>query len=326
MIDTLKITGFKSVRNLTLRPRRINVFVGPPSSGKSNILETLGLFSFLHYSQFGHKLADFVRFESVSNLFYDDDPSSPISMKCDGLSLDLAYEDGGYRGAAVSGRGQMATFTGDHQDLHVGSYGNDPSPLAAFKTYRYRAATTFAGPETDYLRPPYGQNLLSLLLKNREIRAVAAQPFADLGLHLVLRKQEQTLEVQKSEDDVVIAYPYSLMSETLQRVVFYLAAILSNHDSVLVFEEPEAHAFPFYTKYLAETIALDENKNQYFISTHNPYFLLPLVEKCPTADIAVNVTRFEDYETRVRTLTPEELSEMDRMDLFSNLDRYAPTR
>ena len=324
MIDTLQITGFKSIRDLTLHPRRINVFVGPPSSGKSNILEVLGLFSFLYYSQSGYNLGDFVRFESVSNLFYDDDPSSPIAIKCGALTLDLTYGDGTYRGSASRG-GQMATLSGGHQFLNVQLVG-DSSPLAVFKSYRYRAATTFGGSESDYLRPPYGQNLLSLLLKNRELRNVAAQPFSALGLRLIFRKQENKLEVQKSVDDVVIAYPYSLVSETLQRVVFYLAAIVSNRDSVLIFEEPEAHAFPFYTKYLAETIALDENNNQYFISTHNPYFLLPLLEKCPVEEIAVNATHFKDYETRVRPLTAEELSEVDRMDLFSNLDRYASAR
>ncbi|MHA1431833.1 MAG: hypothetical protein ACTSRV_15795 [Candidatus Freyarchaeota archaeon] len=49
---------------------------------------------------------------------------------------------------------------------------------------------------------------------------------------------------------------------------------------MLVFEEPEAHAFPYYTKFLAEKIALDTS-NQYFISTHNPYFLLSILEKAP---------------------------------------------
>lgn len=130
------------------------------------------------------------------------------------------------------------------------------------------------------------------------------------------------LEVQKNLDDIVISYPYSLTSETLRRVVFYLAAIVSNRKSVAIFEEPEVHSFPYYTKYLAEMIALDENENQYFISTHNPYFLLPLLEKCPANEVAVNIVQFKDYETKVRQLTAKELSQMDELDLFSNLDRY----
>ncbi|MHA1431827.1 MAG: AAA family ATPase [Candidatus Freyarchaeota archaeon] len=77
-----------------------------------------------------------------------------------------------------------------------------------------------------------------------------------------------------------MSFPYSLASETLQRIVFFTVAVNSNRDSVLVFEEPEAHASPNYTKFLAEKIALDTS-NQYFISTHNPYFLLSILEKAP---------------------------------------------
>ena len=62
-------------------------------------------------------------------------------------------------------------------------------------------------------------------------------------------------------------------------MVFYMAAIESNRNATLVFEEPEAHAFPYYIKHLAECIALDENKNQYFIATHNPYLLTAIWEK-----------------------------------------------
>jgi hypothetical protein len=46
----------------------------------------------------------------------------------------------------------------------------------------------------------------------------------------------------------------------------------------MVLEEPETHAFPKHTKYLGELVALDKS-NQYFISTHNPYFLLAVIEK-----------------------------------------------
>ena len=45
--------------------------------------------------------------------------------------------------------------------------------------------------------------------------------------------------------------------EALHPRVLVEAAILSNKDSVLVFEKPESHAFPYYVKYLAEIIALD---------------------------------------------------------------------
>ncbi|MHA1362392.1 MAG: hypothetical protein ACTSP1_07635 [Candidatus Freyarchaeota archaeon] len=92
---------------------------------------------------------------------------------------------------------------------------------------------------------------------------------------------------------------------------------------MLVFEEPEAHAFPYYTKFLAEKIALDTS-NQYFISTHNPYFLLSILEKAPKDDVRVYITYLKNYQTKTKLLREEEIEEiMDReIDVFLNIERF----
>lgn len=123
-------------------------------------------------------------------------------------------------------------------------------------------------------------------------------------------------------EGVTVSYPYSLASDTLQRTIFHLCAILSNKNSVIVFEEPESHAFPYYTKYFAETIALDKRGNQYFISTHNPYLLAPVLEKSPKGDVAVFITYFQDYQTKIKPMSLAELEEIMEIDVFSNLDRF----
>jgi len=41
MIKTLEIKNFKSIKDLKLDLRRINIFIGEPNTGKSNILETM---------------------------------------------------------------------------------------------------------------------------------------------------------------------------------------------------------------------------------------------------------------------------------------------
>jgi AAA15 family ATPase/GTPase len=144
--------------------------------------------------------------------------------------------------------------------------------------------------------------------------------FESFGFRLVLKPQERTFELQKQTDNVIISYPYALASDTLQRLIFYVVAIESNEDSVLTFEEPEAHAFPYYTKYLGERIALDET-NQYFIATHNPYLLLSVLEKAPKSDVNVVVAYLEDYETKVRCLKDERIAGLMEYDPFANLDR-----
>ena len=47
MIKNLEIKNFKSIKHLKLDCKRINLFIGEPNTGKSNILETLGILSHL---------------------------------------------------------------------------------------------------------------------------------------------------------------------------------------------------------------------------------------------------------------------------------------
>ena len=194
--------------------------------------------------------------------------------------------------------------------------------LKPFKFFRFRASEVFGRRESDFLLPPSGDNLVSVLLSRKDIRAAANDLLSPIGLRLGVRPQENKIEVIKEFEDVIVFYPYTVMSDTFQRLIFYLAAILSNKDSVLVFEESESYTFPYYTKYLAEIIALDESNNQYFISTHNPYFLLPLLEKASIADIAVFVTYYEDYQTRVRPLSERQLQQLTEVDIFSNIEAF----
>ena len=45
MIETIRIANYKSIREMSLNPKRINLFIGENGAGKSNILESLAIFS-----------------------------------------------------------------------------------------------------------------------------------------------------------------------------------------------------------------------------------------------------------------------------------------
>ena len=45
MITKLSIANFKSIRQLDIDCKKINLFIGEPNTGKSNILEALALLS-----------------------------------------------------------------------------------------------------------------------------------------------------------------------------------------------------------------------------------------------------------------------------------------
>ena len=67
IIKKLRIQNFKSIKDLELDCSRINVFIGKPNVGKSNILEALSLFGVHHTDGI---LKDLIRFEFLDNLFY----------------------------------------------------------------------------------------------------------------------------------------------------------------------------------------------------------------------------------------------------------------
>ncbi len=325
MIHELEITNFKSIRHLKLDCARINIFIGEPNTGKSNILEALGFLSYGLFSNYG-ELKDFVRYVRTSNLFYDEFIDTPVEIRLDKCGLKLEFKEGRFEGE-IHVEGNIAVgFVGDYNVLRFHGIATAFKNMPRLKFYRFKVPDRFDRLESEYLLPPNGRNLLSLLMTKRELRSTLSQIFTRSGLKLGLKPTDSLIELIKQIDDVLISYPYSLVSDTLQRVVFYLSAVLSNKDSILVFEEPEAHAFPYYTKYMAEIMALDEGKNQYFISTHNPYFLQPLIAKTPKEELAVFVTYFEDYQTKVRPLSPENIEEIMQIDVFSNIDRYKPSK
>jgi len=321
MIQTLRVQNFKSIKHLELDCNRINVLIGEPNTGKSNILETLGLFSCAYYYSYG-EFSEFVRFERTSNLFYDEALDEAIRVWADDIDFTLEFRDGGFNGVMREGASHNVAgqCQGNYTDLHFG--GRSGNRLSPFKFYRFAVQNEFPHMESEFLLPLSGKNLMSLMLTNRELRRLSNQLFASFGLELNLRPQENKIEVLKRLEDITVSYPYSLTSDTLQRIIFHLFAILSNSNSVLVFEEPESHAFPYYTRHLGETIALDDKGNQYFIATHNPYVLHPLLEKAPSDDVAVFITYFEDYQTKVRPLTADEKEEIMEVDVFFELDRF----
>jgi hypothetical protein len=317
MIKSLNIQNFKSIKHLHLDCKKINIFIGKPNAGKSNILESIGFFSYMY-----GKIGDLVRFgNNYANLFNDLELSEKIMITADDYYYEIKFSDQMFIGSGGDKEKKIFHFDFNYgYNLGGSSGGSGNSP---FKFYRFALGDKFTRQEYSFLLPPKGENLLFAIQTNRALRKLVVDIFSEYGLKIVLKPQEQEIAIQKEKEDVIISLPLSLVSDTLLRIIFHLAAIETNKDSIIIFEEPEAHAFPYYTKFLAERIALDKT-NQYFISTHNPYFLLPVLAKARKEDIRIFITYFEDYQTKVRLLTEKEMSEtLDRDEsIFFNLDEF----
>jgi AAA15 family ATPase/GTPase len=351
MINNLTIRNFKSIKDLTLNCKRINLFIGEPNTGKSNILEAMGLLSWLVYAkvdtgqkyspdspqlivppqQYHTRLFDFIRFIGIQDLFLDGliDEKVEISIKKESeIGIEMKLKSGfvilekkAEKIGKKSNKKQeiiRLDFKGDATEIS-----STIKDFSSIKFYRFlKQQFIFPFNTSSYLLPPFGSNLFSLVMGNKRLREIMIGFYRESDLTLVLKPQSMTFEIQSQRENFAFSYPYISVSDTLQRIIFHIIAIESNENSTLIFEEPESYAFPYFTSYLGERIAKYDT-NQYFISTHNPYLLQSILEKADKKEVNVFVTFIEDFRTRVVQLTSDQISsEILDADPFFNLDKF----
>lgn len=321
MIHHLQIENFKSIRSLNLDCRKINIFIGEPNAGKSNIIEALSLTS---VSQ-AKNVTDFIRQQNLTDLFFDNNVNNQISIRYNSTVLLIDFQDKEHPEFRLyySSKNNDADldYTITHSDSGVVYTGVYDEHGQQTSYYKFKSDIELNNKYPGALHSPYGNNLTQIMISNPDFRKIASALFKSKGFKLNIHSSERRLTISKIVNDEIFSYPYSNISETIRRIIFFMACLETNQNSTLLFDEPEANTFPFYTKYLAERIALDET-NQYFFSTHNPYLLRSVVEKADKKDLRVIITYMENYETKIRVLNDEELGDILDYDIFFNLDLF----
>ncbi|MEZ4848667.1 MAG: AAA family ATPase [Bacteroidia bacterium] len=164
----------------------------------------------------------------------------------------------------------------------------------------------------------------NLLKFDKSIFRRVAKMFEEYGYNLVIDFVTNEAEIQKNQDGIVYKIPYNLVADTLQRAIFHNVAIWSNKNSLILFEEPENHSFPPYVRELAMNI-IESSSNQFFIATHSPYLLNTIISEAPRDEVSINVVKFENYETKIKQLSEDEISEISNygIDIFFNLEMFS---
>ncbi|MBC3786301.1 AAA family ATPase [Spirosoma utsteinense] len=340
-LNWVEIKNFKSIKDLRFDCKRVNVFIGKPNVGKSNILEGLGL---LGASQDENKyLNGALRYATIKDLFTDNNTEQPIEINTDRIStllqlnepVDYVAKDrfelrkttkpSLFRSFLFDESGQVSTssavvFTKREERDPFETY-----QVSFVKKYDFAHLNTFHVAFGQYLLPPHGANMYAIINRSTELWNEFATLFLDQGLEFVLSDSEQTFVLQKKIGQRIKQYPFFSIADTFRRFMFYITAIESNKNSVIIFEEPEVHSFPPYVKAMAHRI-VDSDENQFFISTHSPYLLQTLIRELDASQLTVFITYYKDYQTCVRPLTADELREAEDLsiDLFYNLSRYEP--
>ncbi|GAA3975048.1 hypothetical protein GCM10022407_20810 [Hymenobacter antarcticus] len=377
-IKFLRIQNFKSIKDVTLLPRRVNLIIGEPNVGKSNLLEAMTLLGGITYEQTEKFMGSFIRYEEPRQLFYDNLVGNTIKVETDKDVAVLLFEKKSKKfeyllcnkelyselltgfppttsnrttlaghatvlpkipleqikaemhdGFSVSTLAHTSFGDAANSKAELYDFGYDLPVAVPPKSYGFHKNAPISQDSGHHsLTPPNGSNLLEIIQTHPRLRQEIAQMFERYGQKLQLRMDERRIEIVKDQDGVIYSYPYSSVADTLQRIIFYLAAIESNDDAVLLFEEPEAHSFPVYVSKLGRRIVESRN-NQFFIDTHSPYLVTEILETMLTDDaqageLAMFAAYYEDHQTKVHQLSDEEIRSIrnDSIDVFYNMKRF----
>lgn len=347
-IDHIHISNFKSIRNLKLEGlSRINLFIGKPNVGKSNILEALGVFS-LPYLELSStkKLSSLIRIENQNELFFDGNTENKILLSSNIGSYQIMRNPTFTN--PISGDIEKTNFNlleivlnnleSDsylYFDSKPGTNLTGQTPFKRFpkekqiekwinvKYYNFVKGAKTKNSHLNYLIPPYGMNLMQIIEDNPILKEDVMNLFGEYNLNLVFDKSSQELKITKPpKNGEIFLIPYSSIADTLQRIIFHKTAIASNQNSVLVFEEPEAHAFPPYISHITHEI-IDSKTNQFILSTHSPYVLNDFLENARD-ELSIFMVDYKFGETVVNQLSKEDLNDIYNhgIDLFTNYETF----
>ncbi|WP_315822101.1 AAA family ATPase [Paraflavitalea speifideaquila] len=179
MIQKISINNYKSIRNIELDCKKLNVFIGEPNSGKSNIIEALSLMS---QGVIGKEVSkDIIRYKNMGDLFFDFNINRPIEVLADvaGYRLKYAVRADGvpenqfhFEALPISSEFPNMRIAHDGLILNTGNL-----ITTEFRFYEYKRLSSFAINFYPHLAPPYGDNLPALLLSNKDFRSWVSEFF-----------------------------------------------------------------------------------------------------------------------------------------------------
>ena len=258
MITRLSISRFESIRELQMDCRKVNVLIGAPDTGKTNILEALHFLSRLGWNLPLDASLRLSQQQGFDALFYRQFFDQPFEIAGDAFRVT----------AMVAGPGIR------HLNVAISNYGSADVPFAhqfnvpGFQDLRYYSFAD-AGQwayRTDFhweprsLRLRHGQNLMYIARHNERVYDFLKELVAELDWKLRFDSGSKRFVLSEVRKDDIIDYNLELLSDSIKRYFFFGAILLTSKNAVLIFDEPDVQAFPPYPKQLGRMIAEDDRQ------------------------------------------------------------------
>ncbi len=330
MITTLSIENYKSIEKISIKPKKFNLLIGRPNVGKSNILEAISLLGLPNLFEEQRKLSEVgIRCDDLKDLYRS--LAIPISIRSNFDELILLDNYSLFLNKKASdGVGNNSSTVLNFEFRQDGSTGYDQNLLKeiskdnVIKPYFYDPSHILT--KSFQFSPlrlscPNGRNIFDVFSARENIydELSALVKEYDYEIFQFDHTKEGYYMHRKVRNRNKLV-PYYLLADTLKRYLFHYAAINTNKEQTLLFEEPESHSYPPYVYQLAQNIVA--SNNQYFITTHSPYLYEVFVKECDPKDLSIFFVDYKNHKTEITEVNSSVLDNLKEYetDVFFNIE------
>lgn len=304
----VKIQGFKSIKNLDLNMRPINILIGANGAGKSNFIS---LFTFLRSLSEG-KLQSYVERNGFANTFFHF--GSKHTPK---ITIDINISHNGYHAVFIHGEtndalvfeNEYCTFSGSHKTFPVkgklGESGLSSGEAASeevkaytrtymqkCRVYHFHDTSSTAGFKqaqklsSSFSLQPDASNLAPFLIRLKKIHPnsyeeivaaiqTVAPFFHDFYLEPQGEQGNESVLLRWTHREYETPFSANQLSDGTARFMCMATLFLqpdSSKPSTIVLDEPELGLHPAALDVLAEIIKTVSKKTQVICSTQSVAF------------------------------------------------------
>ncbi|NPB00494.1 MAG: ATP-binding protein [Crenarchaeota archaeon] len=336
------INNYKSIESIDLELSRVTIFLGPPAAGKSNILEAIALAGYpwrlsqqdiyVEPRNIRPTLQSILRtspqLSDIDVIFprFDFTRVFEIEISNDNylIKFSIKYENNKLR---------VDYCNHDITDVFLECLTHIPdrwitdtlpvfeSRLYSFDRYQYVKERCFLNrsmyPVKLDILLENGENLVDIVSRFSEI-LVRVNNFLEEYLETKVDIRYLNLERRLAVFDYYVEVSPSLLADGIWRILYYVSALYSakryaykynlKNRLLILFEEPDAHTFPYVVHLLTELINEVSEYVYIIMTTHNGVLASMIATKVPSTAVYY-VYRGRDGWTHAIKINIEKLAE-----------------